>query len=536
MELITLKALEEKIQEVKEIYRKEIQEFSKTGQKFVDKEITNLEFKAASGGMGVYAQRGGEKFMIRLRIPSGVLDFEVLKLIQDFTKDYSLDYIHFTTRQAIQLHDLEFKQVIEIMERSLEDNLFTRGGGGNFPRNPSLSPLSGVEEGEAFDVTPYAMLINKYFISKMNTYRLPRKFKVAFSNSDADSANSSIADLGFLAVKQEGREYFKLYIGGSLGNNEESSVTYGEFIEPADMLYHIEAILSLFKEEGDYENKGKARLRFIVKRMGQEKFLECYQKHLKKVMKEQKLAFEPIENFHKGLRLEEEKEQEKIKESYDSDRILQKQKGYYTVVIHPKGGILKTPELNHLVQFMEKNADAELRLTMEESIFIRNLRESEAEELLELTKDIRQGTRLSKSISCIGVPICQIGIQSSQTLLANILEYFDQKEFTEDILPSLSISGCGNSCGRHQVSEIGFQGKKKRVDSKTENAYALYVGGKTSKEDTHFAKEMGDLLEREIPEFLYELACDIREKNLEFHEYLNVCKESFETLLKKYIA
>ncbi|MGC4017908.1 MAG: hypothetical protein QM793_00820 [Muricomes sp.] len=144
-------------------------------------------------------------------------------------------------------------------------------------RNVSLSPLSGVEE-EAFDVTPYALMVNEYFIPQMSSYKLPRKFKVAFSNNSKDTANASIADLGFLAVKQGDKNYFKLYIGGSMGANGAISLSYDELIEPKDVLYYVEAAIKLLIEEGDFENKSKGRMRFIVKRLGEGEFPENLQR------------------------------------------------------------------------------------------------------------------------------------------------------------------------------------------------------------------------------------------------------------------
>ncbi|MPW25776.1 nitrite/sulfite reductase [Alkalibaculum sp. M08DMB] len=522
--------IERKIVEQKEIFNSDIRAFQKIGNKFVEGIIASGEFKAASGGMGVYAQRGGKEFMIRLRILCGILDFKTLKLIKDMANDHSLKSIHLTTRQAIQLHDLQFDEIISIMDKSLENDLYTRGGGGNFPRNVALSPLSGVEKDEAFDVSPYALLVNKYFISRMNTYKLPRKFKVAFSNNSNDTANASIADLGFIAVKNGHKEMFKLYIGGSLGANSGISVQYDDLIEPTDVLLHVEAILSLFVDEGDFENKGKARMRFIIKRLGEEGFLNCYKKHLAKVKETQNHQFE--------LKNDEKKDsKEKDKEIIEQENVIpQKQDGLYTVVLHPKGGLLKTEDLNRIVDFLENISQVQIRLSMEESMYIRNLTAIEAEELLEITVGLRKTTRLSRSICCIGIPTCQIGIQDSQSLLTSILNSFQELGLVKDVLPALHISGCLNSCSRHPVSEIGFHGKKKRVKGQVEDVYTLHIGGKIGQYDTCIAKEYGDLLATEIPKFLVDLAINLEWSNKKFIDYISTEKHEFETMLEKYIV
>lgn len=531
MDKIIESKLDIMIEKQKELYLKEIGEFKEVGHKFINGEINSNEFKASSGGMGVYAQKGGKEFMIRLRVLSGILDLNTLNLINEFVKDYNLASIHMTTREAIQLHDMQFDDVISVMERSMHSNLFTRGGGGNFPRNVSLSPLSGVENGEAFDVTPYAFLVNKYFLSRMNQYKLPRKFKVAFSNNEKDTANTTIADLGFLAVNQEGKQYFKVFIGGSLGNQGDISVPFDELVQPEDVLYHVEAALRMLVEEGDFENKAKARMRFIVKRMGKEEFLNCYKKLLQKVKESNQFDFVLEEKI---LPYTESTDHQIL--NNEPNLIPQKQSGRYTVVVHPKGGILKAEDLNNLSVFLQDVPNVQLRLSMDENIYVRNLSLSQAEELLNMIKHYALTTRLQKSISCIGVPTCQIGIAESQKLLANIVSYFEEQGMRDDILPTIHISGCLNSCSRHQVGEIGFQGKKKKVLEEMKEAYTLHVGGLTSEADTHLARVYGDLLASTIPQFLYELALILKEKQMELIEYLASYNEEFESIVEKYLV
>lgn len=522
--------LEEKIEQQKQLYKTEIDAFEEVGQKFIQGEINSNEFKASSGGMGVYAQKGGKEFMIRLRVLSGVLDYKTLELIKDFANDYNLSSIHLTTREAIQLHDLQFKDVIGIMRKGLESDLFTRGGGGNYPRNVSLSPLSGVENGEAFDVTNYAVLVNKYFVSRMNSYRLPRKYKVAFSNNENDTANATIADLGFLAVNQDGEKYFKVFIGGSLGNQGDISVPFDELVPAKDIFYHVEASIQLLMQEGDFENKAKARMRFIVKRMGEVEFLNCYKKILEQIKASKNL--EIVEKEEQDLPTWEDTQS---LQTDSTSLIPQKQKDLYTVVVHPKGGILSTQDLNLITDFLKKIDQVQMRLSMEESLYIRNLSRAQAKQLLDLIQHFGQTTRLERSISCIGVPTCQIGIGESQKLLRNILTYFDSQGLKEDILPSIHISGCLNSCSRHQVSEIGFQCKKKQTPERAEEVYVLHIGGMTSEADTHLARVYGDLYADTIPEFLYKLALAIQDKQITFLNYIEQFEEEFEKILKEYL-
>lgn len=515
----------------KELYLKEIQAFRETGRQFISGEITSLQFKAVSGGMGVYAQKSQKEFMIRLRVLCGVMDYPTLQLIERFAKEYKLDKIHLTTREAVQLHDLPIEAVADIMEESLHHELYTRGGGGNFPRNVALSPLSGVDPEEAFDVTQYALAANKYFVSKMYTYKLPRKLKVGFSNTEKDSACVTVTDLGFVATKHNGSDYFKLYIGGGLGPNPAMGVPYDELIKPEEVLYHVVAVSELFAAEGDYENKAKARLRYVAKRMGDEEFIATYKKHLAKVKSEKNLML----NTAEFTRNELVNEDSTLTET-NPNLFAQKQKGYYTVALHPVAGQMKTEDLSKVVEFLSDKPQTEVRLSMEECMYIRNLTAKQATELLELTQNMRQKTRLTQSISCVGTPTCQIGIGQSQSLLKSILEYFDEKEIlSEDLLPTLNISGCTSSCTRQQLSSLGFQGKKKRIGDDTVEAFTLYVGGSCGLPETKFGKVYGDIKSDEIPEFLYHLALKLKEDGVEFTEYLHNKPEEFDQLAGKYL-
>lgn len=516
--------------------KSEINQFREIGHQFLKKELTVVEFKGKSGGMGVYAQRGGESFMIRLRTPSGVVTHKHLELINHYAEEYNLNRIHLTTRQAIQLHDLSIDDVCDIMEDAMDHGLYTRGGGGNYPRNVSLSPLSGVEKGEAFDVTPYALQVNDYLMENMTEYHLPRKLKIAFSNSDVDSANATINDLGFLAVVKDNQPYFQVYITGGLGNNPAVAIPFDELVKPEDVLYHIEAFIQFFMAEGNYENKAKARSRYIQGKLGIKECLEVYKKHLNKVKEtfnfngiSTKLEVEE-NNGENNVSLSEKL----LKEVENRSLIPQKQKDLFTVVIHPQSGQLPAEALKKITDFVLLHKEAEIRLTMTESMYIRNLTEKEAEELLDLTKEIRMISKVERSVSCIGVPTCQIGIDRSQELLDKILTAIKEKEVEDRYLPSIHISGCGNSCSRHQVSDLGFAGKRKKVNDVLEDVFELYVGGVVEKGKTKLGYGVGLLIDREIPSFICELANELEKYDMEFPIYLDENKESFEHLVAKY--
>jgi ferredoxin-nitrite reductase len=197
-------------------FREDLAEFRRMTDKFYAGEITAKEYKGFSGGFGSYAQKGGKANMLRLRMPGGRMTKEKLAFVAQVIEDYGIDKVHFTTCQTLQLHNLSGKAAGEIMEKALEVGIITRGGGGDFPRNAMVSPLSGVECGEHFDVLPYAEAVSDYLMGLIKTVHMPRKLKVAFSNSPANETHATFRDLGFVA-KADGT--FSVYSAGGLGNN-----------------------------------------------------------------------------------------------------------------------------------------------------------------------------------------------------------------------------------------------------------------------------------------------------------------------------
>ena len=512
--------------QLKEVLRNEMKDFREKGHQFVNGELNMMQFKHVSGGFGVYAHKGGKEFMIRLRIPSGMLTFDQLNTVYNLATKYHMERIHLTTRQAIQLHGLSIDEVCDLMEEALDHDIYTRGAGGNFPRNVAISPLSGVNPLEAFDVTPYAWAAGDYFLKQIYTYHLPRKLKVSFSSSNADEGHCTVQDLGFLAVRKDGKDYFRVYLGGGLGRNPKVALLYPELIEPSEVLNYVEAMVRLFKAEGNYENKAKARIRYIVDKLGEEGFISEYKKYVDEVKSEcnYKVDCKATEYNKAG-----------IKTNISNSRLVeQKQCGLYSVYVHPVGGQIKVNDLKAIYETLSKFDNPEIRLSMTEGVYFRNLNGKEAEELLELTKHIGGSNDFEYSVSCIGVPTCQIGIAESQAALSEVLSYVKEKISNTDLLPKLHFSGCGNSCGVHQISEIGFTGKKKRINDVVQEAYEIYVNGNCVEGETRLGKAYGDIARKDIPMFICELGNKLNEANIAFGDYINSNEDEFKALVEKY--
>lgn len=262
-------------------WKQYLPEFKERTEQFYNGTLSKGDYKGFSGLYGSYAQKGGQASMLRLRMTAGCVTKEKMQFTADAIRKYGVKRMHFTTCEAIQLHDLTKEQVYPIMEGALDAGIVTMGGGGDFPRNVMCSPLSGVEE-EYFDVMPYAEKAGEYLMDFILAEKMPRKLKVCFSNSPANLPHATFRDLGFAATA-DGK--FDVYSAGGLGNNPRMGVKVAEGIEPEMFLYYIKAMWLTFRAYGNYENRGKARTRYMQEALGgAEKYKEAYLEKLQEVL------------------------------------------------------------------------------------------------------------------------------------------------------------------------------------------------------------------------------------------------------------
>lgn len=231
-----------------ESWKEDYRQFEQATEQFYSGEMDAKTYKGISGGFGSYAQKGGKASMLRLRMPGGVMTKEKLAFVVQSIKEYEVKRVHLTTCQTLQLHDLSKDQVCELAVKALSCGIVTRGGGGDFPRNVMVSPLAGVEEGEYFDVLPYALKAADYLMSFIKGKKLPRKLKVGFSNTPKNVTHATYRDLGF-AAREDGT--FDVYSAGGLGNKPAFGVRVAEGVAPDQILYYIRAMHELFCAYGN---------------------------------------------------------------------------------------------------------------------------------------------------------------------------------------------------------------------------------------------------------------------------------------------
>lgn len=528
-------------------FKEDLKDFREMTEKFYAKEVSVKDYKGFSGGFGSYAQRGAEASMLRLRMPGGRITKEKLKFLIDAIAAYDVRRVHLTTCQTVQFHDLGMKAVCDIMEQAMEVGIVTRGGGGDFPRNVMVSPLSGVEQGEYFDVLPYAERAGDYLMGIIKTVKLPRKLKVGFSNSPANVTHATFRDLGFVA-KENGR--FDVYSAGGLGNNYKMGVKVAEDVKPEEVLYYVEAMVRTFTTYGNYESRAKSRTRYMQETLGVEGYKKAYQEKLLEVkaefkdsllIKESSVSAEQESNTEESVvNIKEQESQLKNVAAYPqtesaSERVItQKQAGLYAVAYHPVGGMVPAQKFEEIYEGIKNAAKAEVRVAPDETLYIINLNAQQAEKIHKITADGAKNL-FETSVSCIGSTVCQIGLRDSQGLLASIVEAVEPYHFADGVLPRIHISGCPSSCGTHQIGKLGFRGASKSVNGKAEPAFAFYVNGQDTQGEERFGEEWGVMLATDIPKFFVELGTVISEEKVSYEQWYKKNMDTLKNIVEPYL-
>lgn len=532
-------------------FKADLKDFREMTEKFYEKEVSVKDYKGFSGGFGSYAQKGGEASMLRLRMPGGRVTKEKLKFLVDSIEKYDVKRVHITTCQTVQFHDLGAKAVGDIMEQAMEVGIVTRGGGGDFPRNTMVSPLSGVEQGEYFDVLPYAEKASDYLMGIIKTVKLPRKLKVGFSNSPANVTHATFRDLGFVA-KENG--CFDVYSAGGLGNNYRMGVKVAEDAKPTEVLYYVEAMIRTFTTYGNYESRAKSRTRYMQETLGIDGYQRAYQEKLEEVKTECKgsllieiedkikeqgnsnVTEKGIEDFSEKTVENQQKTTDRYpqKEAASQRIMVQKQKGLYAVAYHPIGGIVPTEKFGEIYEIIKNIDNAEVRIAPDETLYIINLNALQSEKVAAITEDGAKNL-FETSVSCIGSTVCQIGLRDSQGLLASIIKAVEPYHFADGVLPRIHISGCTSSCGTHQIGQLGFHGASKRIDGKMQSAFAFHVNGQEEQGKEHFGDEWGIMAAEAIPTFFVELGQLISKENLTYDTWYAKNPEILKKIAEKYL-
>lgn len=482
----------------------EIETFEAEALRTMAGEVSNDLFKPFRLQYGIYGQRQPGVQMVRIKIPFGGISANQLRRVAELADRHATAVGHVTTRQDIQLHFVELKDVPTIMRGLAEVGLTTREACANTVRNVTACHLAGVCQGEVFDVTPYAKTIAYHLLRNPLNQSLPRKFKIALSGCKQDCALTPIHDVGLLAAKRaDGTIGFRMVAGGGLGSAPRIAQVLREFTPMDELLPSIEAVIKVFDTLGNRKNRNKARMKFVIEKLGFDEFKRRWEAAYES-MGYARPSHEPIallthadeptplimptrngsgpsssNGNGAGHGIGHETPFEMWKRT---NVVKQKQPGYVTAAIKLFMGDLTSEQMLCVAELAERYANGNIRTTINQNMVIRWIPESQIESLYgELsTQGLSDpGAELVEDIiACPGTDTCGLGITSSKGLARALAEVFPAGRVSEDLSDvSVKISGCHNSCAQHHISTIGLHGVGKRLSEHVAPHYELHLGG-----------------------------------------------------------
>lgn len=527
---------------------KDIFELQQKINAFQNGEMPEDKFKAFRLTRGVYGQRQLGVQMFRTKFPFGKITPKQLVRVAELSEQYASANLHLTTRQNIQLHYVKVTDAPAIWA-GLEDVGATgREACGNTVRNITASSKAGIDPDELFDVSPYAQAAFEFFLRNPICQDMGRKIKPAFSSSDKDSAYTFLHDFGFIPRIQDGQRGFKVVVGGGLGAQAILAQTAYEFLHEDQIIPFMEAALRVFDRYGERTRRHKARMKFLIKEMGLEKFMELVETERKankvKTFKIDTTTVVVEEPAHNNIAPSVEIADVKRFEDWKKTNVFeQKQKGYFAVALKVTKGDVKPDQARKIAEIATNYASEDMRITMNQGLLLKFVREDSLPYIFTELDKMGFATpgfdTIADVTTCPGTDTCNLGVTNSMTL-GKILEEVILDEFYHLIFESdikIKISGCMNSCGQHMAAQIGLHGSSIKVGELVAPAMQVVLGGGVDVNGVGFVGDkIVKLPTKKMPAALRTILSDY-ETNSQDGEYFNDYyrrqgKNYFYTLLK----
>ena len=488
----------------------DVEEFIGVLERFERGELSSEEFRSFRLTRGVYGQRQTDVNMLRTKFPNGIMSAGQLRACATIARDLTkYDKGHVTTRQNIQFHFVKLGDMPRAMASLDEFGSTTMEACGNTVRNITGCPYAGVSPTEPFDVTPYTHALTRLCLRAPWANDLPRKFKMAFEGcTHEDHAQTAINDIGFRARIQDGVHGFEMFVAGGLSTSPRPGYRLHAFIPADELLARVEATIRLFGRLGNRKNRARARLKYVMKTLGEEGFVAAYNEEVAKIVAEGRLK-QPIE-----LPPEESAPQQdpralqgpRVAENDPTYRAWlrtvdpQKQSGFASVTVKLYRGDLSSHQFAELAELTELFADGTLRTMNNQNLLVRWVRTAALPHLFSRLQEIGLAEVGSNTIvdvvSCPGAESCNLAVTASMQLAAHLTRYLKNPGKSADSVElartaDIKISGCPNSCGQHHVAAIGFHGTVRHAgDGRQIPEYQLHLGGGFNADGVQFGRQI----------------------------------------------
>ncbi len=471
------------------LLEKELAHFAKIGWEAMDEFERNMGLK----WLGFFHRPVTPgKFMLRLRIPNGILTSDQLRVLAQIVQRYcqasgfqNQGNADITTRQNLQMRGIRIEDIGDILERLREADMTSVQSGMDNVRNITGDPIAGLDADELIDTRELVQQIQDMITNKgegnFELSNLPRKFNIAVTGGRDNSVHAEINDLAFIPAYKNDILGFNVLVGGYFSaKGVAAAIPMNVWVSPEQVVALSKAILEVFRDNGSRSNRQKTRLMFLIEEWGVETFRTEVEKQL-------------------GFALADAAAKDEIDwEKRDHIGVYkQKQPGLNYVGLHIPVGRIYAEEMFELARISEVYGSGELRLTVEQNLIITNIPDSRLETLLEeplLQRFSVNPDPLKRSlVSCTGAEFCGFAIiETKNRALATIQEI--EAELSVPVPVRIHWTGCPNSCGQPQVADIGLMGTKARKNGQMVEAVDIWMGGTVGK-DAH----LGSLVMEKIP-------------------------------------
>ncbi len=429
--------------------------------------------------VGLYPQRqGGDAFMLRVKVPGGFLTAaqarEIGVVAEAFGEGptdsavFGNSYADLTTRQDVQIHWVRIGDVPRIWKRFADVGLTTIQACGDSARNVLSCPVSGVDGDEVFDALPVAVAVTEFFTGNREYANLPRKFKMSVTGCREDCAQAEIQDVGMWPARAgDGRAGLNVLVGGGLGDGERLASDIDVFVEPEKVVELTRAVAQLFGELGNRENRGQARMRYLVQELGPEGFRA-------ELAARTTLPLEPAG--------------EELTRHHRGDHVgvhPQKQADLCYVGCSVPVGRMNGIELVEAARLAEQYGDGTIRLGGDQNFVLTGVPTQRVDDLL--SEDLVRkyspspGPFVRGVVACTGSEFCRFAVVETKERAVRWARRLDEALAGEPVADAgiirMHFSGCSASCAQPQIADIGFRGETAHVGERIVEAVDIGMGG-----------------------------------------------------------
>ncbi|HEV8298924.1 MAG TPA: nitrite/sulfite reductase, partial [Acidimicrobiales bacterium] len=505
----------------------DIVKFERMLDQYLTGELDDEVFRVFRLSNGIYGQRqGGHNQMVRVKVPYGSITPEQLDAMGHACETWSRGWGHITTRQNVQFHFVQLEQVPELLRHLGAVGLTTREACSDTVRNIQGCHLAGACPYEVLDITPWAEAAFRHFLRNPISQRLPRKFKINFSGCDTDCGQAMFNDIGVIATTRRSEDGsaergFRVYLAGGLGANPHPALALEDFTPREELLPTLEAILRVFDQAGNRDNKLRARMKWLVDTLGIDELR-------RRVINSRK--FLPAStSWPGGIPLNVSKDGDEPagvavgvtptpmghgtpvqlgrKGDYarwlDANAVRGVGNGSVSAYAYAELGDITAAQFRGLAA-IQRELGADVRLTNRQNLVFRGLTEEQLPVLYERLGVLgmaQPGAELARDVvSCPGADTCNLSITQSRGLAKAIGTRLEEEGLAEVGGIRVNISGCMNSCGQHHTADIGFMGAERRAHGRAAPGYQMMLGGYVGQEQVHFGDKALRVPAKSAPE------------------------------------